>query len=361
MGGRLVYFFSLKEVREGIMYKIILFFIFTFIFSNSYAEIDGSFVKFEENSIVNKFSFTDRATKTLATGEKAYLFKNKDGHLIEIILDKKDKIRKQTLITHTKKAGTKIELVAPALITEFVKEVSRGLIDSQQFDLMLNTGINEGKEQKQLLGFNVEVTFSKLWGEYEGMGLLTISISRTSNDQKDVQIEFPELRLEGIMYDKINPCAIVNGKIVKVGDEIKSTKVLEITEDTVKFKYEGGIFTKKLGVSSFGEGKETGKVIESFQSRGEGSERCQVHYEYGYNAGYEGGIEERENGYACAPEEYYNLPLIQITLKAIKEQVKKEGLYINESEFNKCFKEGFLDGYRDGYYSRSKKKMQYKW
>jgi len=90
-------------------------------------------------------------------------------------------------------------------------------------------------------------------------------------------------------------------------------------------------------------------------------EECQVHYEYGYNAGYEGGTEDRESGYECEPEEYYNLPLLQITVKAIKEQLKKEGRYINEREFDRCFKEGFLDGYKDGCYGRQKKKMKYKW
>lgn len=41
--------------------------------------------------------------------------------------------------------------------------------------------------------------------------------------------------------------AIVNGKIVKVGDEIEGAKILEIKKDSVKFKHGDRVFTKKIG------------------------------------------------------------------------------------------------------------------
>lgn len=90
-------------------------------------------------------------------------------------------------------------------------------------------------------------------------------------------------------------------------------------------------------------------------------DECQIYYEYGYQVGYDGGIEEKENGYECNSEEYYGLPLVKAAIGVVKIQIKTEGHYINELEFDSYFKDGFIEGYRDGYYGRLKKKMKHKW
>jgi len=169
------------------MDKIIAVIFLVFVLSvpnNSYGEIGDTIGKFEESTLVNKFSFTDRTTKTLDTGEKAHLYKNKEGHLIEIIINNQNKIRKQSLTTYATKSGSQMKIVAPALITEFVNEASRGRIDLSQFNEMLNVGIRKRGAGRKLSGFNVEIILAELWGEYEGMGLVTVTITKEITEEK---------------------------------------------------------------------------------------------------------------------------------------------------------------------------------
>lgn len=50
-------------------------------------------------------------------------------------------------------------------------------------------------------------------------------------------------KVDGVMY---GTTAIVNGKIVKVGDYVNGAKVIEITDDFVKFIGKEGIFTVRV-------------------------------------------------------------------------------------------------------------------
>lgn len=46
-----------------------------------------------------------------------------------------------------------------------------------------------------------------------------------------------------------NPVAIVNGSVMKIGDEINGTKIIEIKGDYVKFQYKGesSFFIRRIG------------------------------------------------------------------------------------------------------------------
>ena len=44
----------------------------------------------------------------------------------------------------------------------------------------------------------------------------------------------PKLELKGIIFDKENPMAIINGEVYKEGDLIKSFRVVRITKDGVR-------------------------------------------------------------------------------------------------------------------------------
>lgn len=66
----------------------------------------------------------------------------------------------------------------------------------------------------------------------------------------------PTLKVSGIVTKK-EPFAIVNGKVVKEGDEINGVKVIEILGNSVKFKYKDMTFRKKIGEGEGIESKNT--------------------------------------------------------------------------------------------------------
>lgn len=55
-----------------------------------------------------------------------------------------------------------------------------------------------------------------------------------------------ELRVGGTSTGGDKPIAVVNDKIVKIGDLIDKVKVVEIGDDFVKFEYNGICFVKKI-------------------------------------------------------------------------------------------------------------------
>ncbi len=63
----------------------------------------------------------------------------------------------------------------------------------------------------------------------------------------NVALSQPDLRVEGVFIDREKESfAIVNGEIVKKGDKIDATEVIEIGEKCVKFKYGNENFVKTL-------------------------------------------------------------------------------------------------------------------
>ncbi len=52
--------------------------------------------------------------------------------------------------------------------------------------------------------------------------------------------------LSGILWDPSNPCAVINGHLVGVGDHVEGCRVVEITKDEVVLS--DGVTTKTLTV-----------------------------------------------------------------------------------------------------------------
>jgi hypothetical protein len=53
--------------------------------------------------------------------------------------------------------------------------------------------------------------------------------------------------VSGILYDKDNPSAIIDGKILKEGNTIHGVKVIKIYEDKVEFEKNSRKWTQKAG------------------------------------------------------------------------------------------------------------------
>jgi hypothetical protein len=67
--------------------------------------------------------------------------------------------------------------------------------------------------------------------------------------QLKTQKRTPAYTLEGIIFDKNRPFAVINGKKVYQGDEIDKFKVSEIKKDSVKLKEKEGEKSKILSIS----------------------------------------------------------------------------------------------------------------
>ena len=83
----------------------------------------------------------------------------------------------------------------------------------------------------------------------------------------------------------------------------------------------------------------------------------QISYEYAYNAAYEGGQQEREEGYNYEPEVVLAQPIFQMLIKSIKAQLNLPSG--QEEEFDKGFRDGWFTGFKDGYYGYSKKRTRF--
>jgi hypothetical protein len=56
-----------------------------------------------------------------------------------------------------------------------------------------------------------------------------------------------ELSLSGIIWDAKKPVCLIDGKMLKVGDEISGAKVIEINNDTVLLKVGDELRTLRVG------------------------------------------------------------------------------------------------------------------
>lgn len=68
------------------------------------------------------------------------------------------------------------------------------------------------------------------------------------------------VRLEGIIWDEKKPIAVINDKVVGIGDEISGAKIIDIRQNEVIFDVNGQMVTVKLrtpegGQTSFKEGE----------------------------------------------------------------------------------------------------------
>lgn len=67
----------------------------------------------------------------------------------------------------------------------------------------------------------------------------------------------PDLRIEGILLkENGGSSVIVNGQVMGVGDTIEGVEIVEITEETVKFKDKNAYFIEKIGEFKNREDKE---------------------------------------------------------------------------------------------------------
>lgn len=56
-----------------------------------------------------------------------------------------------------------------------------------------------------------------------------------------------ELKLTAILYNKKNPSAIINNKIIYVGDSVDGQKVIDITKQYVILRGISGVYKLKIG------------------------------------------------------------------------------------------------------------------
>ena len=164
-----------------------------------------------------------------------------------------------------------------------------------------------------------------------------------------------DLEITGIMGDEKEPYAIVNQEVVKVGDKIGEIEVLEIGRDTLTFIERGITFLQGL---TGRRGNEPSSSDYRKLPEASVNNDCQVYKELCYEGGYVAGTEDKENGYAYIPTDYYNLPLLQLKLGLIKDGIEEQGK-INRGEFDRCCEAGFPEGYKDGYYDYPKEKTMY--
>jgi type II secretory pathway component PulC len=57
-----------------------------------------------------------------------------------------------------------------------------------------------------------------------------------------------DLRVEGIIWDEDNPIAVVNGKVVGVGDSVNGVKIIKIKQNEVIFDVQGKTVPVKLQI-----------------------------------------------------------------------------------------------------------------
>jgi hypothetical protein len=75
---------------------------------------------------------------------------------------------------------------------------------------------------------------------------------------KEEEVLFPELDIEGIIYDQKDPIAVVNGDLRVVGDEVDGVRIVDIQQKYVTFELKGKTLSVnvKEAVSEVSQGPE---------------------------------------------------------------------------------------------------------
>jgi hypothetical protein len=63
------------------------------------------------------------------------------------------------------------------------------------------------------------------------------------------EVVIPDFSIQGMVWSSDNPQAIIDGQVLRIGDEIKEAKILSISKEGVKFLFRGKIFTAKPKVT----------------------------------------------------------------------------------------------------------------
>ncbi len=219
----------------------ILILVFTIFASYSYAAIGESINRFEESDLINNFVFDKRTTRILITGEKAHLYKNHDGIVIEAILDENSNIKKQILITGVSANGPDIKLLYPEIMGEFINEASKGGIDKKGLRKIADEAIRRDEVRENILDFKIYTKLAKpgdVVKEVSGVRLLSIVISKASIVKK-ASNEITYQGDENIVVD-LNK-GTVNG--TKIGPPLKFEDMIKIIgkqpQDNVYFYSDG--------------------------------------------------------------------------------------------------------------------------
>jgi len=56
-------------------------------------------------------------------------------------------------------------------------------------------------------------------------------------------ISLPTFNIQGLIWGSPNPQAIINGKVLKVGDTIEGAKIINISKNGIDIIYEGRLFS----------------------------------------------------------------------------------------------------------------------
>lgn len=64
--------------------------------------------------------------------------------------------------------------------------------------------------------------------------------------KKEEKVRPPELSVQGLVWGKTNPQAIINHTVVTVGDEIDGVKILNINKEGIKILFQNQIFFVRL-------------------------------------------------------------------------------------------------------------------
>jgi len=110
---------------------------------------------------------------------------------------------------------SEVENIIKEILDEGVKE-----IDESHFDSIAS-------KYKNFEQLRDPFTFAK--------SKATKKTSAKQSKRKDkTKSSIPKLELRGIIFDKENPMAIINGEVYREGDLIKNFRVVRITKDGVK-------------------------------------------------------------------------------------------------------------------------------
>ncbi|MFH1905515.1 MAG: hypothetical protein ABIK53_08355 [bacterium] len=61
-----------------------------------------------------------------------------------------------------------------------------------------------------------------------------------------ISSKLPEMKIEGVLFDEIKPLAIINDKIVAIGDSISNCKIVSITREEIVIRYMNKEYSVKM-------------------------------------------------------------------------------------------------------------------
>ncbi len=96
-------------------------------------------------------------------------------------------------------------------------------------------------KQKEIVKINLKSKYD-VWGRSPFINLNETTSEEDTGKQKHGFV----LRLTGIMWDEKYPMAVINNKILKIGDIFLDRKLIEIKQDSVVIEQNGVVTTLKV-------------------------------------------------------------------------------------------------------------------